>query len=191
MIAIEPFAVEGGGQHGRPKFKRYLAGYVHVPAETEHRRNYEVAAWYTDMETVEDRWYPVFASRQHTFPYEYELFTEVEAVVTRACTVSLFGGVAVGSTPQHENHKDVGTGDAFNFRVKPGMVESGQFIPLGTFAEKVRRNVALYALDRGEWLINEQWTWVASYDHIIEKMPVADEYEFSYSTLRLRKEALV
>lgn len=108
--------------------KVVFAGYVRIPAGVKHTRQYEVAAWYTKAETVEDRWYPVWLSRDHIRPTEGRLWARVEAVITSEYTPALWGGVPVGSQPQAENHRNVGSLTSFDIGIGPDT--EYEFIPV-------------------------------------------------------------
>lgn len=110
---------------------KVYVGAVHVPAGTKYTRRYETAAWYTEYETVEDGWYPVFARPHHLYgDVEWVASATVPVVCTSEYTPSLFGGVAVGSQPQGKQHRNVGSESTWQHPVKPGAVEDGTFLPV-------------------------------------------------------------
>lgn len=181
--------VEGTGMNGR-KFHRVFAGAVFVPAGTEHTERFEVAAWYRHSVTTEDRWYPVWATKNHLWPYDWKLAAYVESVVDDAYTPALWGGVPVGNAPQGKNHREVGQKTGFWYSVRKNHAGDGTFIPVsGAWASVERLHVhdfGPHAREHGE--VEPTFhspAWIPAYGEAsLERLPVLDGYEWSYSTLR-------
>lgn len=167
----DPQRIEGKGMNGRPATKVYC-GAVFVPKGYEHTRHYETAAWYTILTTTEDRWYPVFASRHHVYD-KWELTARVDAVIASEHTPSMFGGVAYGSQPQGENHRNVGREDEFHLTVHPKMFDDGKYLPV-TLGFSALRN--FYTHDwpsEGAIHYSDSWEWRPYMaEHIAKLAPV-------------------
>ena len=114
-----PQRIEGD----KPKI---YCGAVFVPEGYEYTRRYETAAWYTILTTTEGRWYPVFAQPGPSGGWRtsyggWSLTARVQATITSEHTPSMFGGVAYGTQPQGEKHRNVGQEAEFHLTVTPSM----------------------------------------------------------------------
>ena len=162
---------------------RYYAGIVFVPKGTAYRRTYETAAWWTEMETVEDRWYPVFASYSIN---RWRLTAIVDAVITAEYTPSLYGGVPIGSQPQGKDHRNVGKSDQFPLNMTPQMIDAGVirprdvlFVPV-TLGFSIRQNFYFHLYR--EPRTSNSWEWVPYID--VTKMEPLDEmYVTTYGSV--------
>jgi hypothetical protein len=91
-----------------------IVGWVDVPHDIVHRRSYEVAAWYTMLEVKAGR-YPLRRMQaQGGVPY---WAVQAPGVIVSAYMASMYGGVAMGSSPQGEEHGSVGRHDEVTLAV--------------------------------------------------------------------------
>lgn len=92
---------------------RQFIGFLVVPQAMVLRTQYEVAAWHSDMLVPAGR-YPIFEGREARSGRESDRRwwgIKLPGTVVSAYTPSLLCGVAVGSSPQGEQHRDVGRAD--------------------------------------------------------------------------------
>lgn len=82
-----------------------VIGTVTLTEPLIHTISYETAAWWTEVEIAPGT-YSVILLEPNTFYARPGL--RVTGTIVRAYLPSLYGGVSVGSQPQHENHSSVG-----------------------------------------------------------------------------------
>lgn len=81
-----------------------IVGTVTITGPALHHVTYETAAWRSTV-ALDPGTYDVVATNPHTY---VELHAIVPGTVIYAYLPSLFGGVAFGSEPQGDKHRDVG-----------------------------------------------------------------------------------
>lgn len=177
--------IDGTGERSE-RFIRYYCGAVFVPKGTTFTRTYEVAAWWTEYTTTEDRWYPVFATRHHIYSTKWELSARVDVTVTAQNTPSLFGGVAYGSEPQGKNHRQVGREDVWIMSVTPQMFDDDTFMPVQLGFSAVRN---FYTHEWGGFHYSDSWEWRPYSERWIEGLePVPELCVLKYGGVVMKEE---
>lgn len=87
-------------------------GFLSLTKPQTHRRTYEMAAWWTDLES-EVGTFDLVLQREQFYPHRLKVVDKVPATVTAAYTQAHFVGMPIGNQPQQEKHRDVGRSDAF------------------------------------------------------------------------------
>ncbi len=90
-----------GGRQSNPGHPaRQVIGTYQLSKDREYNESYEVAAWWSKL--------LVKAGDYEITTNGYYAFVKLPGVIVSKYTPGLYGGVAFGSTPQYEKHKDVG-----------------------------------------------------------------------------------
>lgn len=124
-------------------------GFVSVTKPQKHRRTYEFAAWWTDLESDVGT-FPLVLERHPHAPYPLEVVAKLPARVIASYTQSHFGGMPYGEPVSPEKHADVGRRD--NFVVRRDLVDAVGNGP-SAYSDPIR-----FVVNRELWPLVEELT---------------------------------
>lgn len=97
-----------------------LVGTITLPEPRSHRYDISETASRYEAVLLEAGTYEVFATRHHLYDHEVRFHAMIPGVVTSRYDGAEFCGVAIGSSPQHDRHPDVGQTRDVRFPLFPG-----------------------------------------------------------------------
>lgn len=152
-------------------------GFLSVTKPQNYTQHYEVAAWSTQLRSDVGT-FPVILQLHPLFPYHLVLRAQLPATVVSSYTQALFGGVAIGTDPQGDKHRDVGKRDAFGMSIP--FAEAAAKI-VGSVDHEVRwvlnEDVAAMSEDYLRACFKTARTWASRVDRIFDQMAAGVEVD--------------